>query len=152
MVGKYEVSWVLCVRSPSVFAYYSDYIFCSLISKYSIVWQATLVKYIIFSFIPSLATARNAPTEKRRHYDRVLNSAETGVLVPLQSHFVVAITEVSSFHTVPLSSFDAAPVVVVFLHTCKIDWLSVPRSRHSPVFPYQWRRTTVNDDLVVGGV
>lgn len=117
--GEYELLWVLCILSPSVFTYYSEYILRGALLNSNIVWKAALSDYMVLSFISSLTIAQDEPTGKRHHYVRVPDDVQFEVKNPLPSRIVKAITNFSFFHVVRSTSSDTALAYVTFRRTAK---------------------------------
>lgn len=75
------MSGILSVPSPSMLAYYSDYVLCASSLKLNIFRPVAMSEYIVFSVISFLTTTRDARTAMAECYGLVPYSIESGVLV-----------------------------------------------------------------------
>lgn len=106
--------------NPSIFACFRDYILLSSLLKSSILWHAALSECIVFSIVSFFATAPDRSTEKGSRYGRMLDSVDSGIIVPLPSFLIEAMSKFGFFYVFPSISSDAALAYSSFHCTCEI--------------------------------
>lgn len=120
-----EVSSLLVVPSPSVFAYYSNRVFSGTPRQVETIWRIARSEWEVMAVILFLAACRDGVgVVLGAGWDPRL--ANSGIIVPLPRRMVELIERLNFFQVVRSSEFDAELSFLAYCRTRKVDW-----SRHS---------------------
>lgn len=128
-----EVSSLLKVLSPSVFAYYRNRVISGTPWQADTIWRIKRSEWAFMNIISFLAACRDGVVSQSVGKDTRLSYF--GIIVPLPRRLTESVTQLSFFKIVRSKGFDARLSYLSYSIAQEVDWSSHPISC-TPYFSY----------------